>query len=226
MSETQPTLDHAPDEDIVNLLKSRNSKGLQQLVKKYAGRARHNIRREFGGYLEASDVDEAVNQAAYQSWCSVKTFDADKGKLGTWFYVIARNAAIGVLKKDSLRRRRRVFDDVDFASLGPDQGTALGLGSSSTAAAAGQTEDERPSERQSVYVECLRSCIQKLPPLQREIIRADLLTGDVADAGELAKLFDTTRNSIYVSRSAARKKLKAAMQRQGFFGGEDEEKRA
>lgn len=226
MSEPQSTCSHASDDGIVALLKSRNSRGLQLLLDKYAGRARDGLRREFGSYLAAADIDEAVNQAAFQSWRRVETFDADRGKLGTWFYVIARNAAVDVLKRDCLRRHHRVFDGVDFAGLGLEKAVALGLGSASTAAAAGQTEDAGPSERQTEYVECLRSCIQELPPLQREIIRADLLTGDVAAAGELARLFDTTRNSIYVSRSAARKKLKIAMQRRGFFGGEAEEKRA
>ena len=170
MSEPQPALSHEPDKEIGDLLKPGNSKDLQHLLDKYAGRARYNLRRDFDGHLEASDVD-----------------------------------------------------DIDFASLAPDQGTALGQGSAWTAAA-GLTADEGPSERQTEYVKCLRSCIRELPALQRKIIRADLLTGDVADAGELARLFDTTRNSIYVSRFAARKNLKAAMQRHGFFDGE--EKRA
>ena len=40
------------------------------------------------------------------------------------------------------------------------------------------------------------------------IIKADLRTGNVADAGELAETLKTTKNSIYASRSIARKKLK------------------
>ncbi len=67
------------------------------------------------------------------------------------------------------------------------------------------------------------------PGLQRQIILADLQSNNVAEAGELARMFKTSKNSIYVSRSNARKSLKRAMQSLGFFGGDsghEEEKRA
>ena len=48
---------------------------------------------------------------------------------------------------------------------------------------------------------------------------AHAVTGDVADAAELADALATSKNSIYVSRSSARKNLKKAMETMGFFGG-------
>ena len=72
------------------------------------------------------------------------------------------------------------------------------------------------------FLKRLRSCIEKLPPKQRSIIRADLQSGDVADAGDLADSLKTSKNSIYASRSIARKSLKRCLVKSGESGDQEE----
>ena len=73
------------------------------------------------------------------------------------------------------------------------------------------------------FVAALQQCIRKLPRLQRGIIEADLRSGDVANATELARRYRTSVNSIYVSRSNARKALRRGLQELGFEDGDSKE---
>ena len=57
-------------------------------------------------------------------------------------------------------------------------------------------------------LEGLCRAIEALPPLQKAIIKADLAAGGLADAGRLAEIHGTSKNTIYVSRSKARETLK------------------
>ena len=55
----------------------------------------------------------------------------------------------------------------------------------------------------------LREAIEVLPSLQKAIVQADLAAGTgVADAGRLAAIHGTTKESIYVSRFKAREALR------------------
>ncbi|MFK7742212.1 MAG: RNA polymerase sigma factor [Planctomycetota bacterium] len=74
----------------------------------------------------------------------------------------------------------------------------------------------------ATFARVLRDCIAELPKLQRRIIEADLRSGDVANAHDLAEEYSTTPNSVYVSRSHARKNLRRALQDRGFDLGTEE----
>ena len=71
------------------------------------------------------------------------------------------------------------------------------------------------------FVGDLRNCIRGLPKMQRGIIEADLRAGDTARAEDLAESFSTSKNSIYASRSIARKSLRLCLNGRGhgFSGG-------
>jgi hypothetical protein len=62
--------------------------------------------------------------------------------------------------------------------------------------------------------------------MQQQVIQADLRSGDVANAAELALEFKTSTNSIYVSRSNARKALKKGLEAMGLFEKEGLEESA
>ena len=70
-------------------------------------------------------------------------------------------------------------------------------------------DDAAPGEESDdPRVEYLRQAIQKLPALQKAIVEADLAAGGLADAGRLAAIHGTSKNSIYVSRTKAHETLK------------------
>ena len=63
-----------------------------------------------------------------------------------------------------------------------------------------------------------KKSLDDLGELQRAVIEADLACGGTADAGRLAKIHGTTKNSIYVSRRKARKRIETELTRLGHFG--------
>ncbi len=195
------------DAEIIRLIVERKSGGLQQLLTKHGARVRGGLVRSFGDSLNAAELDDAMSKATYKAWNAADSYDPAKGSLRAWFYVIARNAGVEILRDRKRRRWETRGEAVE------ELGTAA-----ATAVADDPDTDEAPAP--SRFLEVLRNCIKKLPRLQRNIIEADLLTGDVADAGELAHRFKTTKNSIYASRSMARKALKGLLVEQGIGPGE------
>lgn len=192
------------DAEIVRLIRDRQPAGLHQLLAVYGPQVRGGLKRSFGDSLSAHEIEAAMNHAAYRAWRSADSFAADRGSLRAWFFVIARNATLEILRDQRRRRWETRGDDVDLIAT----------------TGAGGTEDESAESPPKRFLEVLRQCIRKLPRMQRRIIEADLLTGDVADAGELAKELRTTKNSIYVSRSMARKTLKTSLLEHGYAPGE------
>jgi len=187
------------DTTILRLLRERDSQGLRMLLARHGDNVRDGIRKALGTMLAINEVDEAMNTAAYQAWRSVDTYDPAKGTLRAWFFVIARNAGREIMRK----RQKRGFEV---------RGEEIERMAAADATSAEETKD-------SPFLTALRECIDALPRMQKHIIQADLGSGDVADAGELAKALKTSKNSIYVSRSTARKTLRRALLERGFEAG-------
>lgn len=191
------------DRETVRLLKNRRPEGLHQVLTNYGPKVRWYLRKEFRGTLNEHDIDEAINLAAHRVWRWSTNYDESKGTLRAWFYMISRSCALSVLRRESRQRRATQVQDWDHTTVLIARPRAVA-----------------PSPTQCRFIEDLRLCIDKLAPLQMSIIKADLRSGDVADAGELAKTHCTTKNSIYASRSIARKRLKRELIKLGHSSGE------
>lgn len=154
--------------------------------------------------MSDSDLDDALSTASFRAWRKVATFDPSRGTLRAWFYVVCRNAAHELLRarrRAGLELRGDELEQVaDHANLLPEPPHA--------------------------FTEALRDCVAELPRLQRLVVEADLQSDFVVDADELAARLGTTRNSVYVSRSNARKALKQALLARGFPLPDGEELRS
>lgn len=193
------------DPIILQQMQAGDPEGLRLLLTRHGPRAKWWLRKEFRK-LSEEEVEDAINTAAHAAWTKANSFDPSRGSVRAWFYVIARNAAVAIVRQ-KLRDERGIEGvDLDTASLRVVPTTT------------------EASNRAPDFVVDLRQCIRGLPKLQRGIIEADLRAGDVASAAELAKSFRTSKNSIYVSRSIARKSLKLCLNGRGhgFSGGEPE----
>jgi DNA-directed RNA polymerase specialized sigma24 family protein len=149
--------------------------------------------------LNDQEIDDALSVAVFRAWAKVHTFRAAKGSLSAWFFVIASNVGREILRTRQRRGREVHMPDLECVF---DPGALI------------------PAPR-AHFLELLQECIAALPDLQRHIIEADLQSGDVADAAELATALRTTKNSVYVSRSVARKTLRAALTARGYEPGDD-----
>ena len=194
------------DAEIVRLVSERNAGGLRLLLAAHGSCARGHLRRSLGSTMSEQDLDDALGRASFQVWRRIESFDANKGSLRAWFLRIARNAGVEVLRERQRLPWEIAGDGVDHLP----------------APTADRDEDPAvltPAPARA-FLETLRQCIDALPRMQRQIIQADLRSGDVADAGELAKTLHTTRNTVYVTRSNARKALRKALSERGFVPGQ------
>lgn len=197
---SSPSAPSPDDAETVRFLRERDAAGLRLLLTVHGSIVRTCVKKTFGDALSDLEIDDVMNKAAFNAWRAADSFDPVKGSLRAWFLVIARNAARGVLRSKLQRRFETRVDDID-----------------SVAATA---TDEIPSMPPSGFLAAVRTCIEALPRLQRHIIKADLRSGDVANADELAKTLRTSKNSIYVSRSMARQTLKRRLLEQGYVPGD------
>lgn len=210
---TTPSNNPAPDDgdrDTVQLLLARDARGLTRLLEQHGARVRAALRASFGGALSDSDLDDALSTASFRAWRKVATFDPARGTLRAWFYVVCRNAA-----HELLRARRRAGLEL--------RGDELEQVADPASPA---DHAELLPEPPRAFTEALRACVAELPRLQRLVVEADLQSDFVVDADELARRLGTTRNSVYVSRSNARKALKQALLARGFPLPDGEELRS
>jgi RNA polymerase sigma factor (sigma-70 family) len=197
---SSPSAPSPDDAEIVRSLRERDAAGLRLLLTVHGSITRTCVKKTFGDALSDLEIDDVMNKAAFNAWRAADSFDPAKGSLRAWFLVIARNAGRGVLRSKQQRRFETRGDDID------------GVAATAT--------DEIPSVPPSGFLAAVRACIEALPRMQRQVIKADLRSGDVANADELAKTLRTTKNSIYVSRSMARQTLKRRLLEQGYVPGD------
>lgn len=189
-----------PDRDAVTaqLLAALDQEGLNRLLADHGGRIRWVLRREFSSVLDDSEIDEAINQAAHKAWRNARRYDAGRGSLRSWFYVIARTSTLRLLEQKKRRANLSYLPDLD-------------------ASQARATAPEPVPADQQQFVDVLYRCIDELSPQQRAVVLADLAAGGTAPATELAAELKTTPNSVYVSRNAARRQLRIALARNGHI---------
>lgn len=189
MEDDEPTVG---DSDIVLMMAMQDREGLRLLIEQYGGRLKAFLYKRFGGVLQEGELAEALNVAFYNIWRFADRYDESKGTLASWCIRIAQNAAKDIIRRETKYRDKNLEYDPAHDPADPHEGDATGP--------ADDAEDAK--------LDHLRQAIQKLPPLQKAIIEADLAAGGLADAGRLAVIHGTSINSIYVSRAKARETLR------------------
>jgi DNA-directed RNA polymerase specialized sigma24 family protein len=152
------------------------------------------LRREFDHVLDQSELDDVMSQASQRAWRSGKNYEASRGSLRAWFYVIARNCALRVVECKRGPGALRLVADIDSLARPPIP----------------SVDESNPKKREQ-FARDLHLCIDKLPSQQRAVILADLAAGGIASTENLVAELKTTPNSIYVARANARKALRAAL---------------
>jgi RNA polymerase sigma factor (sigma-70 family) len=94
---------HNDDEDV-----------LRDVLKQLGARSAYLLRTRLGTLLSDADCDDALAVALFHLWQRRKLFDGRRSRLDQWFYLLARNAAI-----DILRRRQRGVPELSESDTGP-----------------------------------------------------------------------------------------------------------
>lgn len=71
------------------------------------------LAKRFQANLSENDLDDVLGIALLRLWANRRHFDAKKGPLQAWFYVIARNAAFDVLR-DRARHQALNIDHLEI----------------------------------------------------------------------------------------------------------------
>lgn len=88
------------DASILELLRARQSEGLEQLLSRYSGLMHYVI----GGILRhPQEVEDCYNEVCLCLWQKVDAYDPEKASLSTYLTAVSRNMALNRLK--SLQRR-------------------------------------------------------------------------------------------------------------------------
>jgi RNA polymerase sigma-70 factor (ECF subfamily) len=196
------TVDEETDDvALVLRLMDRDEAALSIIVRRYSGKVLSALRNYFQGKVCEDTLNDGLNHAVWVLWNKPDRFDYSKGSLGGFLYICARNRVLDILRKG--KKRRNI---VSLETLGND------------IPAQERVEEEPPTAKKEKLYEELHRCIQSsLTPLERQIIEADLVAGGDADSDYLVDALQTTKGSIYASRSKAKGKIKAAMKKAGHF---------
>jgi RNA polymerase sigma factor (sigma-70 family) len=178
-------------------LLDRDEDALRVLLRKYGGLLKGFIRKKFGDALHELEVDAVVSGAAYKAWNKAELYDDSKASLKTWFLQIGYHQAVDLLRERKKHDVEHSVEDLDAIPELPQS----------------RVSDQTNKK----VIRDLKEVVDSLPPLQKAIIKADLKSGDVADATRLAAIHGTSKNSIYVSRNKARTTIRDELVRRGHF---------
>jgi RNA polymerase sigma-70 factor (ECF subfamily) len=171
-----------------------DSEVLGDILRVLGGRTERVLRLKLPGLLTKADYDDVLSVALFRVWQRRGQFDARRASLERWFYVIARNAAIDVLRARSTRPEVTLGDKAD------------------TLAASSRSTDDAGSqltERESARRRQLENALQSLPEVDRRI----LLSGRTES--ELSKELRLSPGAIRVRRSRGKRKLRKLLKDDG-----------
>jgi len=132
----------------------------------------------------------------------INRFDPEKGSLSSWSFKLAQNCARSILRVEKKHPCAEAHDDIERDKRRPPQ---------EEQSLKQRTQAERRADQ-------IREAIDRLPPKERRVIRADLAHPDgKAPAGELAEAWETNENAIHQARSRAKKKLREELERRGIY---------
>ena len=218
-----------------------DERSLEEMLRQFGPTVRAVLIRRFHGVLAPADVEDILAVALHRSWLGRGRFDPAKGSLKAWFFRIANNVALDVLKYGWHKARRlevvTEMEGLDYFSGRPQlDAAAKELGSSATddedsdqSEGGGEDEDEDligpPSdEKQSKNADptklgglrgMIREVLKKLPEIQQRIVWADALCSDgPVPSGQLAKEFGIPPGTVRVYRKRALDRIRAEIEKQ------------
>jgi RNA polymerase sigma factor (sigma-70 family) len=189
-----PAPDEA-DEQIVQLIQSRSEEGLRRLLQVHGDWVKGALMEKFGRDREIQ-TEEAISDAALGIWDHISGFDPARGSLSGWLLIASRNALVSALRIEMVRPLLRLTGQDELECLAVRNG--------------------HPGPRSACRVKILddlKICIARLSPMQQDIILSDLSGESSTDSAELARRWQTTANSIRVSRHKAHKRLEKMLEK-------------
>jgi RNA polymerase sigma-70 factor (ECF subfamily) len=171
--------DHKDDAALIARMRAGDQSAMAELYDRYSGVVYGIALRVLANTAAAEDV---VQEIFLQLWRKPESFNAERGRLGPWLAVIARNRAIDHL------RRRPAEDDIDELPIS----TGVDLESDSA---------------QKLAIEKVRGVLTQLPQEQRRALEMAFFEGMTHSeiAGKTGEPLGTIKTRIRTGLLALRK---------------------
>jgi RNA polymerase sigma factor (sigma-70 family) len=188
----QPQHDIAADQQLIDALSNQNIEVLSWILQQFGSSTARKLKRRFGDLLNDADLDDVIATALVKVWMSRTRFDERIQRLEGWFYVLARNVAIDLLRARSRERnliRSRLQENPRYIESDSSSDTG----------------EIVPSERLSDLYNQIRS----LPKRDNQILMAYLFATPGSDwASQSARELGITENALRVRLNRLLKKLR------------------
>lgn len=188
----------SPDEDsdetlVRRIAEDRDQHALTLLMKRYAPKATGYLKKQFAGRLRDPEIDQAVNDAAFNVWRFADRFKPAKGSFGSWFIRIVHQAALSILRGE----RDHVAKELEFD---PEHDPADHCE---------EEQDQSPS-KDAWRVQQMEDIIDnELTGFEQIVAWADLAVGGTADSKRLATEYGKSLNTVYATRTKVRDKIRS-----------------
>jgi DNA-directed RNA polymerase specialized sigma24 family protein len=181
------------DEALAIRMMDRDKEALRLILKRHTVPVSQLLTKTYP-FVQQVDIDDALIIAAAEMWDKADQYDKERADIVGWFFVIAQSRLLDILSKQKTDRERckLVDPNLSFAKLCKNQSAEM----------APPSAERKRRLLEMAYV------IDKLAPMQKAIILADLALGEPAEAAALAEQLGTTKESIYVSRNKAHENIR------------------
>ena len=187
------------------MLVAGNQSVLDEILRVKGALVEHALRGRFAGVLNETDLEDAISVALFRLWTYRNKFDSRRSSVGAWFYLLARNAAIDILRVQSRQREltnerqllERVTQEVKPAchDKGADQHTHSVYHSYTPA------------------YNAIRDAIEKLDEIDRRIVMAFIYRNEDEDWTDgIAEELGLSRNAIRIRNSRTLKKVRRQLE--------------
>lgn len=181
--------------EVIVQMMDGDRKAVVRLLRAYGPRVKGLLRKKLGDVLTDHDIDVVLHFASEKTFHAADSFDDSKGRLGGWFYVIAFRTAVDLVRGEVAKP----IVPLRFEPQAPTD------------------DDDRADAqvRDDPVIADLLQCVEELGELQRKIVKAFLLAGGNADAGELSKKLGIPKQHVYSYWHKARESLLKRMTKRG-----------
>ena len=105
-------------QDVIKLLKTRDGKGPEELLKHFGPLLRYVIAPFLS---DPRDREEVLQDCVMKVWQSVGNFDEEKGSWTSWLTAIARNAALSRARTEKRREAGALSEEESDPSPTPEE---------------------------------------------------------------------------------------------------------
>jgi RNA polymerase sigma-70 factor (ECF subfamily) len=197
-SNPEPDTQHLSNEALATQVARGNSSALEALYDRHSATVLGLVLKIVGDRTAAEDV---LQETFWRVWKSADTFQPQRGPFTNWLFRIARNLAIDVYRRRSVRPEG--MPDVSDSESVLD-GTA-------------DPDMDVPAQAQAVLEDQqIRNALKSLPGVQRQVIEMAYFRGMTRQ--EIAEATGEALGTIHTRARLALQKLREELERQKFEG--------